>query len=479
MASDDVLRVEHAENDRDCVLQVRGLSKLSLRNLNLFVERGERVAIIGRTGEGKSVLLKCVIGLLRPDSGTVEVLGNLVNGSVLSSDGVGIAFQNPGLFDALSIRRNIELAAGEALADEELREWLAALDLARLDPEGSVSELSGGQAKRLALLRAIVRGWDLVILDEPTSGLDPATSERVAELLARVLSKDGRTLLLVTHDYESAARLCTGFHLLTPAGSLEEIEVPSFAPLAEKIRRLRSALAANTESRAGVAQRRPAPWSVSGLTADLLAHSLPITAAAMALLGVMLVTQSSGISPIDISRHVPGIVVWAVFREVAPLVIGLLLAGRVGARVAAEVAGMSYTAQIASMRVLGLSPVRHLYVPFFVSAAIVFPLCVLVGAYAGILAGAASVALSFSRLSIGASRFVSLAVDALSPALFVSGVIKGLLMAFAVTTCSYVVGVAPMDSAQSVGTAVTRSVVIGSLSIVAVDVLVSSIVFAR
>ena len=167
-------------NDAVCI---RDLSKFTLRSLDLTVGSAERVAVIGRTGEGKSVLLKCVTGLLRPDSGTIDVLGQRLTGSVMAIPGAGVAFQNSGLFENVSIRSNIELAAGRRLSDEELGSWLNALDLSSLDPHGSVAGLSGGQVKRLALLRAIVFGQRLIILDEPTSGLDPATAGRVADVL--------------------------------------------------------------------------------------------------------------------------------------------------------------------------------------------------------------------------------------------------------------------------------------------------------
>lgn len=473
----DVRVFEHsAREDRVDVIRVRGLSKFSLHALDLRVAAGERVAVIGRTGEGKSVLLKCITGVLRPDSGRIEVMGRGVAGSVLSIEGAGVAFQNCGLFDAYSVRGNVELAAGRRLSDREMRLLLDSLELA-IDPDSSVSGLSGGQAKRLALLRAIVRGHGLVIMDEPTAGLDPATSERVADVLCSALAKDDRAVLLVTHDYETAARLCDRFYLLNAAGTLEEVGVPRFGPIDEKVRCLRDALARRGEQKAAIERRPPRKTSAASLTAALVADSVPVALAAMALLGALLVKQSSGISPIDISRHVPAIVVWAVFREIAPLVAGLLLAGRVAAKIAAEVGGMSYTAQIASMRVLGLSPAKQLYVPFAVSAAVVFPICIVAGACAAIAAAAGFAAMPFSHLSIGANRFISLAADAFTPQLVISCVIKGVLMALVVATIAYRSGVSPLESAQAVGSAVTRSVVIGSVAVVAADVAVSLLIF--
>lgn len=454
------------DDDREVVLRIAGLTKFALRDVALTVCAGERVAIIGRTGHGKSLFLKCLLGFMAPDRGVVEM-----------SERPGVAFQTPGLFDCYSVRRNLELAAGRAVADDELGQWLESVALADLHPESSVSQLSGGQQKRLAILRAAIGGTKLLILDEPTSGLDPRTAEQVAETLERLCS-DGRAVLLVTHDYETAARLCTRWMLLTPGGRLAEIRVPRPATPREIMASLRSALESDEER--GALEREPAkPQTIFDLSVALVVQSFPLAVVAMALLGVMLVEQSSGISRFDVSAQVPGVIVWAVFRELAPLVVGLLLGSRVGSRVAAEIAGMSYTSQLASMRVLRLSPARLLLLPFWLSATIVFPLAIVAGGFAAIFAGAAATALSLTHLTIGSTRFMALSAEAFSPLLMVSCVIKGALMAATVTLSAYAFGGAPMESAQSVGRGVNRAVVFGAVSVLAVDLLVSWILFAR
>ncbi len=465
------------EEHRPVVVRIAGLNKLALRDLSLTVRAGDRVAIIGRTGHGKSLLFKCLLGFLTPDRGVVEIFGRPLNRRVLSEPSVGVAFQNPGLFDCLSVRQNIEAAAGGAVEQGEIARWLDAVALSDLDADSSVSQLSGGQQKRLALLRAVIRGRKLLILDEPTSGLDPSTAGRVAATLSRIC-EDGRTVLVVTHDYETAARLCTRWIILTPGGRLAEISVPAAASEREIVLRLRQALEMDEEC-AALPRAEAKPQTIFDLSAALVIQSLPLAVVSMALLGVMLVKQSSGISRIDISAHVPAVIVWAVFRELAPLVVGLLLASRVGARVAAEVAGMSYTAQIASMRVIGLSPARMLLLPFWLSATIVFPLAIVAGGFAATFAGAAATALSMTRLTIGSSRFLSLAADAFSPLLLASCVLKGILMAATVTLSAYLFGTAPMESAQAVGKGVNRAVVLGAVSILAVDLLVSWMTFPR
>lgn len=465
--------------DAEPVIRIRGLRKLGLRGVDLTVSRGERVAIIGRTGEGKSVLLKSLLGVLRRDAGTIEVLGARVGRHAVSADGIGVAFQSPGLFDAFSIRRNLELATGREMSDQETRQWLARLDMAFLEPESAVSVLSGGQQKRLALARAVLRGTDLTILDEPTSGLDPETAGRVMAMLSAIVTAEERTLFLITHDYEAAAALCTRFLILTPAGTLSEVDVPPYASPGEIVHALREALKNIDATPRKIAPREPTSLTVGDLSNELLAGSLPLVIAAMALLGAILVAQSAGIAPIDVSRSVPAVVVVGVFREMAPLVVGLLLASRISARVAAEVAGMSYTAQIDTMRILGVSPAQHILMPFLVSAAIVVPACIVSGALAAVLGGAAVTAVPWTRITIGSGRFLSLAADAFSPILLVSCLVKGILIAVAATMIAYRFGMRSVSSAPEVGSTVTDAVVVGAVSAVGVDIVVSWIFFAR
>ena len=180
-------------------------------NLDLSVQRGEILAIAGGSGSGKSVLLREMIGLQRPTSGTVSVFGTDL--ASLSEDARrafaprwGVMFQQGGLFSALTVRENVGLPLREHSAlDDKLIDGIAEwkLALTGLPPEAglkSPSELSGGMRKRAALARAIALDPELLFLDEPTSGLDPASAAGVDELIRQTHALFGLTIVLISHD---------------------------------------------------------------------------------------------------------------------------------------------------------------------------------------------------------------------------------------------------------------------------------------
>jgi phospholipid/cholesterol/gamma-HCH transport system permease protein len=198
----------------------------------------------------------------------------------------------------------------------------------------------------------------------------------------------------------------------------------------------------------------------------------------MAVLGVLLVVQTAGLGFIDISRYVPEAVVNSVFRELAPLVIGLLLAGRLGAEMASEVAGMRYSAQLDSMRVLGISPVKKLLIPNMIASAITFPINVLLGAFLAAAGGAWIAQFPWSGLSIGVARFRYLAQEALTPLLIGSAALKGICMGVSVALVCYVIGSRAVRSAAQLGAAVTQAVFAGSVTVILIDFLFSWLFFS-
>jgi len=456
-------------------VDIRGLCKHSLSGVDLTIARRERVAVIGKTGEGKSVLLRCVLGLLSPDSGRIHLLGKLVDRRSIATPGVGVAFQSPGLFDGWSVAENLRAASPQRLDDGAINALLASVSLHGTPPEASVTQLSGGQQKRLSMLRAVLRGSDLIVLDEPTSGLDPSTSAMVAEFLGRELDDRPRAILLITHDYETALRLCDRVMVLSN-GRIEEVPLIASGNRPQGTATLRDALG-DDDTVPRMQMRRPASRGFVSLTLGFVTIGVPLAAIAMALLGAMLVAQSSHIGAFDVSRYIPGAVVLAVFREMAPLVVGFLLASGIGARVAAELAGMSYTAQIDSMRNLGLSPIRRLFLPYLASAAVAFPVCITVGAATAVVAGAFYAGIPSVGLSIGTLRFFDLARESFEPRLLLSVVVKGLAMATAVVGVSYWCGTRTVSNADALGRAVTRAAVLGSISVVLADVLGSAFFF--
>jgi phospholipid/cholesterol/gamma-HCH transport system ATP-binding protein len=188
-------------------------------NLDLEVRRGEIFGIAGGSGSGKSVLLREMILLQRPTSGSIEVLGTdiaaLNDAQALAlRKHCGVMFQHGGLFSALTVRENVGLPLREysSLADETIdaiAEWK--LSLTGLAADVGLKfpgELSGGMLKRASLARAIALDPELLFLDEPTSGLDPASSAGVDELIRRTHALYGLTIVMVTHDLDLLWQLC-------------------------------------------------------------------------------------------------------------------------------------------------------------------------------------------------------------------------------------------------------------------------------
>lgn len=191
-----------------------------LKGLNLEVEEGETVVIVGRSGVGKSVLLRQIIGIEKPDRGHVEVQG--VNISALTGQGLyravrqmGMLFQGAALFDSMDVGENTAFylrqhgdpRTGKRLPEKEIRSRVAeALSMVGLEGTERVmpSDLSGGMKKRAALARVIVYRPSLVLYDEPTTGLDPITAMHINELIVKAQKELKATSIVVTHDLRSA-----------------------------------------------------------------------------------------------------------------------------------------------------------------------------------------------------------------------------------------------------------------------------------
>ncbi len=188
-----------------------------LRGTSLRIERGEAVVIIGRSGGGKSVLLKHLIALLQPDRGEVIIEGqNLCHLNERELLGVrrkfGMLFQMAALFDSLTVYENVSfvLRRQRKHTDGEMRRLVAeALEMVELPgiENKKPAELSGGMKKRVGLARAIVYRPEIVLYDEPTTGLDPIAGARIDSLIRRVWEQLHVTSIAVTHDMPSARRI--------------------------------------------------------------------------------------------------------------------------------------------------------------------------------------------------------------------------------------------------------------------------------
>ena len=217
-------------------------SREILRGLSLEVPEGQNTVIIGYSGTGKSVTLKCIIGLLQPDAGDVEVDGAIVGAMepdelVALRGKIGYVFQSAALFDSMTVNENIALGLRRrAIAEGELRDRIEeSLAVVALGDAGEKypSELSGGMRKRVGVARAIALKPKYILYDEPTTGLDPVTSAVMDELMVRTRDL-GVTGVIVTHDMRSAftagdrvAMLYEGqIRQVGPAAELRETDDP-------------------------------------------------------------------------------------------------------------------------------------------------------------------------------------------------------------------------------------------------------------
>ena len=189
-----------------------------LDGVNLAIEPGESLAIIGQSGSGKSVTLKCILGLLKPDSGSIKVDGEEViglRGAALDKMRAkfGMLFQGSALFDSLPIWRNVTFGLTQgrrtdasrmrAIAEENLERVGLDRRVLNLRP----SELSGGMQKRVALARAIAPRPEIIFFDEPTTGLDPIRADVINDLIVSLVEDLGVTALTITHDMASARKI--------------------------------------------------------------------------------------------------------------------------------------------------------------------------------------------------------------------------------------------------------------------------------
>ncbi|MBL4639493.1 MAG: ATP-binding cassette domain-containing protein [Kordiimonadaceae bacterium] len=199
--------------------------KQILHGVNLSVKKGQSLVIIGGSGSGKSVTLKCVLGLMTPDSGSIRVNGQeTINQSSRNRKKMlrsfGMLFQGGALFDSIPVWENVAFgliqgkghkkAHAKEIAIEKLRRVGLSPDVAELSP----SELSGGMQKRVALARAIATEPEIIFFDEPTTGLDPIMADVINDLIVECVQDLGATTLTITHDMASARKIADQIAML-------------------------------------------------------------------------------------------------------------------------------------------------------------------------------------------------------------------------------------------------------------------------
>lgn len=214
-------------------------SKVVLDGVDLEVDEGETRVIIGRSGEGKSVLLKHINGLISPDEGRItvdKIILNYRDEEHLNEihKKVGMLFQMAALFDSMNVRENVGFSLSETTdipveeIDRIVKEKLSMVNLPGVESL-MPSELSGGMKKRVGLARALAAGPKIMLYDEPTTGLDPITSDVINDLIIKTAQEENVTSLVITHDMKSAFKIATKISMLykgkiIETGTPKEIE---------------------------------------------------------------------------------------------------------------------------------------------------------------------------------------------------------------------------------------------------------------
>ena len=205
--------------EQEAVIRIKGLEKSFglqqvLRGVDLDLNKGENLVVLGKSGTGKSVLIKCIVGLIYPDNGSIEVFEKDIvtipyNELNIMRRRIGFLFQSAALYDSMTVRKNLEfplrmsppIPAGEL--EDKITEVLENVSLADAIDK-MPSQLSGGMRKRIGLARTLIMSPEIILYDEPTTGLDPITSNEISELIKSVQEKYQTSSIIITHDIACA-----------------------------------------------------------------------------------------------------------------------------------------------------------------------------------------------------------------------------------------------------------------------------------
>lgn len=228
------------------VIEIKGLVKTFgennhvLKGINLSLNKGEDLVILGRSGSGKSITIKCIVGLVVPDEGEIKVFGQNVLNLVTHQLNevrirIGFLFQNSALYDSMTVKQNLAFTLKRHASDltsqeieTQIKAVLESVGLAEAINK-MPSELSGGMRKRIALARTLILKPEIILYDEPTTGLDTITSREISELILDIKKKNNTSSIIITHDMACAKLTADRIIILKDGvihaeGSYQELE---------------------------------------------------------------------------------------------------------------------------------------------------------------------------------------------------------------------------------------------------------------
>lgn len=474
-----------------------------LSNATLSILPGQCVVVLGGSGAGKSVLMRLLLGFLPPDEGRVRFFGELppfspYRATSARGHGLGILFQNDALIEDLTIEQNLALGARayEPLSPSEVasrsRDLLERVgmrweEVASLKP----SQLSGGMRKRAALARALACRPEALLIDEPTSGLDIHSSRQITRLLREEVRQKDLAAVVITHDLDCARELADRL-LLLKDGTLREIDparidaeeiadqlggasVPANSGQPARQTFLRQGMETMGFAASAVAQALPfpSPREFARRLRQAIVDSLPLVISIFLLIGMIIFVQTrAALAPMGMYNLLPDALAEAGLK-LTPAFLGLIMAGRLGSVICAEVGLLRQTEQLDAMRVLGLPPERQILSPALWAGVVALPVLALVGEAAAVGGSLLMLMVPSQGARIGAVKLAQGIMAEVEMPLFLLGLFKAVLFGAVIVLCGYFFGARDQRGSAAIGRSITGAIVVCFLAIVALDFVAS------